>query len=143
MNLAVLGDRVFVRADVAPDLPVSDIVLTDQQRLSVTHGTVVAVGDGPDLIAAAVSRAMRALTAEMDRYILNDEGSGEVRATVAALKGRAREIAANYAPDHLVMPGDRVVFSPDAGEAIHFRHDDPLLVMRESDILAVMETAHE
>lgn len=143
MNLAVLGDRVFIRADVAPDLPVSDIVLTDQQRLSVTHGTVIAVGDGPDLIAAAVSRAMRALTAEMDRYILNDEGSGEVRATVAALKGRAREIAANYAPDHLVMPGDRVVFSPDAGEQIHFRHDDPLLVMRESDILAVMETAHE
>lgn len=144
MNLAVLGDRVFVRPDVAPDLPVSDIVLTDQQRLSVTHGTVVAVGEGPELIGVAVSRAMRALFAEMDRYILNNEdGNGEVRAVVATLKNRGKEILANYAPDHLVMPGDRVVFSPDAGEAIHFRHDDPLLVMRESDILAVMETAHE
>lgn len=139
MNLAVLGERVFVKPDVAPAPPASALVVTDQQALSLTHGTVIAVGDGPYLIAEAVSRAMRALQAEMDRYIVNDEGNGEVRAVVAALKGRAREIAANYAPDHLVLPGDRVVFSPDAGEQIHFRHDDPLIVMRETDILAVID----
>lgn len=140
MNLSVLGERVFVKPDIAPEPPASALVVTDQQALSLTHGTVIAVGDGPELVGAAVSRAMRALFAEMDRYILDDQdGSGEVCAVVVTLKNRGKEILANYAPDHLVMPGDRVVFSPDAGEQIHFRHDDPLLVMRETDILAVID----
>jgi co-chaperonin GroES (HSP10) len=142
MNLSVLGDRVFVRPDVAPEPPDSTIVLTDQQKVSLTHGTVVAVGEGPELVEQALQRAFRALYVEMDRYILDDVGGPETRAAMACVKRRAREILTNYAAEHLVMPGDRVIFPPDAGEEIRFAHDEtPLLVMREGDILGVVETA--
>ena len=139
MNLTVLGDRVFVRPD---PVAVSDtgIVIMDNQKVSLTHGTVVAVGEGPELVELAIGRVVRAIHAECDRYIGNEDMDSYVKAVMVALKGRIQEIAeAHSRADHLVLPGDRVLFAPDTGEELRMKADDPLLVMRESDILAVIE----
>ena len=139
MNLTVLGDLVFVRPDPVVT-PETGVVLTDKQKVSLTHGTVIAVGDGPELVELAISRVVRAIHAECDRYIGNEDMDSYVKAVMVALKGRVREIADAYSrADHLVLPGDRVLFSPDAGEELHVKSEDSLLVMRESDILAVIE----
>lgn len=137
MNLAVLGDRVFIRPDT-PVVPDTAIVITDQQDLSLTRGTVVAVGEGPEFAHRVLTRALKHLTRTMGDIAYDDTRSGEARAVASLAIKTAESLQSNYAPDHLVMPGDRVLFAPDSGEEIRCE-DEILFVMKESDILAVID----
>lgn len=139
MNLAVLGDRIFVKPDINPDMTSDGLLrlVRDNQR-SVNRGTVLAVGEGPEIAHRAVSRAMSALTKEFDRYIADETIGGFVRAVAAKFKADATRLVRNYEPEHLVMPGDRIIFSPEAGEEVRFEREI-VLVMRETDVLAVVD----
>lgn len=140
MNLAVLGDRIFVRPDENPDMTDDGLLhLVQDNKRSIVRGTVVAVGEGPELAHRAVTRAMKALNARFDAYISDDTLVDGVRAVAAHLKAEADALMRRYEPEHLVMPGDRVIFSPEAGAEIRFEHE-VLVVMRESDVLAVVDT---
>jgi co-chaperonin GroES (HSP10) len=143
MNLAVLGDRIFVRPDANPETTSDGLLhLVQDNKRSVTRGTVLAVGEGPEIAHRAVSRAMSALSKEFDRYIADETVSGFVRAVAAKFKGDAVRLTKNYEPEHLVVPGDRIIFSPDAGEEVRFERE-VVLVMRETDVLAVVGTDNE
>lgn len=138
MNLAVLGDRIFVRPlNIETETDTGLLLVRDNQR-SVNRGVVVAVGEGPELAHRAVQRAMSALNKMLDSYIGDETIGGFVRAVAARIKGEGARIVVNYAPEHLVMPGDEIIFSPDAGEEVRFERDI-VLVMRESDVLAVID----
>lgn len=138
MNLAVLGDRIFVRPDENPEVLASGLHIVQDNKRSIVRGTVIAVGEGPEIAHRAVERAMKALSKTFDAYIHDDVLVDGVRAAATHLKSEATRIAANYAPEHLVMPGDRVIFSPEAGEEVRFEREI-VLVMRESDVLAVVD----
>lgn len=142
MNLAVLGDRIFVRPEIEEAVSAGGLHLVRDNERSITRGTVVAVGEGPEIAHRAVKRAMSALSKKFDAYINDDVLVDGVRAVAAHLKAEANQIALNYAPEHLVMPGDVVVFSPDAGEEVRFERE-VLIVMRETDVLAVINKETE
>lgn len=138
MNLAVLGDRIFVRPDENPNTLSSGLHAVQETKRMLTRGTVLAVGEGPEIAHRAVARAMTALGRRFDAYIADDILVDGVKAVVASLKAEANQLVRNYEPEHLVMPGDRVLFSPDAGEEVTFERE-VVLVMRETDVLAIVE----
>ncbi|MCR4339553.1 MAG: hypothetical protein NUW01_06665 [Gemmatimonadaceae bacterium] len=69
-------------------------------------------------------------------HLVYDRQQTTMRGTVIAL-GDGPLIKGTQVP-HIVTVGDKVIFSPDSGEELSFEHD-VLLVMRELDILAVVE----
>lgn len=139
MNLAVLGSRIFVKPELNETVTADGLLhLVRDNALSVNQGVVVAVGDGPDDINKAVTAVAAALNREFDRYILDDVLEPGVRATVAHLKQKLGAIVRDARRSHQVVPGDRIIFSPDAGEEVRFEKET-LLVMKETDALAVVE----
>ena len=142
MNLAVLGERVFIRPELRPSETESGLALVHDNARSTVKGTVVAVGEGPQDRRRAVERAFTPLIARMSELTNDAAGDQLARAVVAALRGQARAIVATYRPEHLVEVGDSVIFSPDAGEELIFEKE-VIIAMRESDILAVIERESE
>lgn len=138
MNLAVLGERVFIRPDKRPEYSESGLSLIHDRASSTVKGTVVALGEGPADRRKAVQKALTPLIARMTELAEDETGDQLARAVVASLRAQARAIVATYRPDHLVAVGDTVLFSPDAGEELYFERD-VIIAMREADILAVVE----
>lgn len=125
MNLTVLGPRIFVRPDDLPDTGESGLVLVHGRRKSTVRGTVVAVGDGPGIVNRAVLATLDAVRARLDAQ--DFIGTEELLESVDV---EPRE--------HLVQPGDRVLFAPGAGEELYFERD-LLIAMTEDDVMAVID----
>ena len=124
MNLNVIGPRVFVRPDTLPEMSSDGLLhLVYGRQTSTMTGLVVAVGDGPLLAQEAVQDALEAV---------------QSRITDPDALRAVQEVLSAYKAGNTVEPGDRVLFSPNAGEELIFEKD-VLVAMKEDDILAVIE----
>lgn len=143
MNLAVLGSRIFVRPELNETETADGLLhLVRDNARSINQGTVVAVGDGPDDINRAITTFKKQVDAELDKYVLDEFLDPGVRAVVAYLKHRIGDVARKAQRTRHVTPGDRIIFSPEAGEEIRFEND-VVIVMKETDALAVIEEETE
>lgn len=147
MNLRPLGDRVLIKPEVAPDQTESGLWLSEHRKPEQT-GTVVAVG----LCPHPLKHEAEGVAQELEERIGLRDLMGEVPAEDAT-GGPMREDwiaqlpdvrAANLlrqatAREPQVKPGDYVVFSWTAGQELTLENEERLLMMRESDILAVVE----
>lgn len=121
MNLSVVGPRVFVRPDNLPETTSDGLLhlVHDRQKATMT-GTVIAVGDGPEF----AKRAYVAGYKDAWERLCGPEQTGEP-------DGRVEQ-------EHTVHVGERVIFSPDAGQELFFEKD-LIVCLLEDDILAVIE----
>lgn len=130
MTLKPIGDRVLIKPSVVATETASGLALVEHRKPDQT-GTVVAVGPCP--------HPLRADAAEMadwvDTLTCSDDPQ-DVWHRCADLLRRATQ----REPE--VKVGDFVVFSWQAGQEIFVEDgEDRYLMMREADILAVVETA--
>ncbi len=126
MNLTVKGHRIFIRPEQLPEMnEAGTLHLVNYRGQSTMKGVVVAVGNGPELVAEAVNGVLDAVSNAIDNKY--------VRATI-------NDIRVCYRLEHLriVQVGDRVLFSPNSGEEIIFEHD-VFVVLQEDDVLAIIE----
>jgi len=123
VNLTVLGPRVFVRPEKLPEQSETGLHLVHDRQNSTMKGTVVALGNGPEF----VQRAVRGVLADVQERLKG------LRAEQAVV-----EVRDAYRAEHTVEVGERVLFSPDAGQELIFEKD-VLVCLLEDDILAVIE----
>ena len=120
MTLRPLGDRILIKPEPNPDTTESGLILMEHRKPE-TMGTVVAVGTcrhplHDDAITASTW--------------WRTNGNDELADLLAGLAGR----------DPLVKAGDTVLFSWTSGQELHLDDEDTrYLLMREADILAVVE----
>ncbi len=70
-------------------------------------------------------------------HLVYDRQQSTMRGRVVALGEGPRSRGGTLMPHHVAI-NDAVVFSPDAGEELHFEHD-LLVCLPEDDILAVIQ----
>jgi co-chaperonin GroES (HSP10) len=131
VNLRPLGDRVLIKPEIPADTTESGLVLMEHRKPEQT-GTVVAVGPcAHPRKAEAEELAAWLEVLDADGYIYeNEDWVASSAALVRALVSR----------EPLVSVGDYVVFSWTAGQEIWVEDgEERLLLMRESDILCVVE----
>jgi co-chaperonin GroES (HSP10) len=139
-TLTPLGDRVLIRPDQAPQQTESGLHLVEHWKPEQT-GTVVAVG------FAAHPRKAEAfeLAESLEHVSLEAQGGGMEpvpgfdgdHATVLNAAQLLRELTGR---EPLVKEGDAVIFPWSAGQEIFLNDgEDRLFLMREADILAVIE----
>lgn len=74
---------------------------------------------------------------ESGLHMIHDRQASTMTGTVVAL-GDGPTTSKGVVLDHFVEIGDRVLFSPDAGEELIFEKET-LVCLREEDILAVVD----
>lgn len=121
MNLKLLGPRVVIRPEALPEVSDGGVALLG--GTSTLRGEVLAIGNGPSFLHDEVGRALGKVKKKLEGY----------RAVTAV-----EEVEDTLDYGHLVQPGDRVIFSPGAGQELIFEQE-MLVVMAEDDILAVVD----
>ena len=123
MNLIPLSDRVLIVPDVAPTMTESGIELVQHYVVEQT-GTVVATG--------CARHPLKDEAQDLARRLQNRSGFDEMSMDAARLlqdlTGREPELKV----------GDKVIFSPYVGQEVRI-DDTRYVVMREADVLAVMD----
>jgi chaperonin GroES len=128
MNLRPLGDRVLIRPEMPDERTDSGLYLAEHRKPEQT-GTVVAVGP-----CAHPRKAEAEDMAKTIESMLSGAGWLE------PIYGAADLLRRVTAREPQVKPGDYVVFSWTAGQEIWVEDgEERLLLMRESDILCVVE----
>jgi len=127
--LKPLGDRILIKPIKNAEETASGLVLVEHRKPE-TMGEVVAVGFCTHPLKAEADEAISDLGVEAEVSI---PSTAEWYASLASLIQRAT------ARDPLVKPGDTVIFSWTAGQDITLDDDERYLLMKESDILAVLE----
>lgn len=129
MNLRPIKDRVLIRPLIPPTVTDSGIILMEEPKPEQT-GTVIAVGP---CVHPRRSEA-EALSEALDTVATVSDRSFE-------LVTKAIELLCDLVrPEPAVKVGDYVVFSYVAGQEIWINdHEERYLLMRESDILCVVE----
>ena len=125
MNLTPLGARVLIKPEVSADTTESGLILPENrsEKAVEMRGTVVAVGSPSH---------PRKLDAEMYAEWLEDQGERHIEAAELLRDLTRREPC--------VRVGDDVLFSWSAGQEITVE-DETFLLLREEDLLAVVESA--
>lgn len=125
--LQPLGDRILIRPEENPTQTESGLHLVEEAQPE-TSGVVVAVGNG-------IPHPRRDEALEMARDVIaaDSMGFGYDTNDIAAM---LRELTASKP---LVAVGDTVLFSYKAGQEIQIEGEPRYLIMRESDILAILE----
>lgn len=128
MDLIPLADRVLIAPDQPPDTTASGLAVVRDHNIP-TSGRIVSVGSGTHPRKAEAF----ALAAKLDAH------TKQVPVTTLVSKAARllRELTGKE-PDLAV--GDRVVFSAYVGQELYI-NDRRYLVLRESDVLGVVETA--
>lgn len=130
MSLRPLNDRVLIKPHQNPDVTESGLVLPENraERYAEMQGTVVAVGrmkhprkNDAEFLAFTIERNARCEPPELRDTIIN------------MLRDLVRR-------EPIVKEGDDVLFSWSVGQEITI-DDERYLLMREDDLLAVLETA--
>lgn len=127
MHLRPLHDRVLIKPEKNPEQTESGLWLSEHKKPEQT-GTVVAVGacEHPRRAEAeCMAQAVETVTTEFM------SGAAILHQAAALLRGLTPA-----AP--LVKEGDYVVFGWNVGQEIRI-DDDTYLLMRETDILCVLE----
>lgn len=131
MKLRPLGDRILIRPELPATETESGLILAEHRKPEQT-GTVVAVGPCPH----PRKLEAEALAAEFDAFQI-DPAQPKMRQRMERVQALLRDLV-RKTPD--VKVGDYVVFSWTAGQEIWVEDgDDRYLLMRESDILAVVD----
>jgi co-chaperonin GroES (HSP10) len=133
MSLRPLNDRVLIKPHVNPDETESGLILpeTRADRYTEMQGTVVAVGRATHPRKADAEN----LAARLDvisGWACNFDD--ETTTTAATL---LRDLVRR---EPIVKEGDDVLFSWSVGQEVTI-DDERYLLMREDDLLAVLETA--
>ena len=128
MNLRPLHDRVLIKPEKNPEQTDSGLWLSEHKKPEQT-GTVVAVGTCEHPRKAQAELHADFLETKIDGFAVSRGFS--VSETAVLL----RELVAR-AP--LVKEGDYVVFGWNVGQEIRI-DDETYLLMRETDILCVLE----
>ena len=119
-----LSDRVLIKPDAGPTQTASGLHVV-HERVPEQTGTVVAVGRARHPLKDVAFNLAR----KLEMHSLDDLGHDAAQ-LLRDLTGQE--------PD--VKVGDYVIFSTHVGHEIHVNHGhDRYLLMRESDILAVVE----
>ena len=127
-ELRPLGDRVLIAPDVAPTMTASGLHLSEHWKPEQT-GTVVALGPSHPHRAE-----IEALIAHLETAHPND---GSCPCTLCKAASWLRDLL-GVAPEMTI--GDRVVFSWQVGQELWVNdHEARYLLMRQSDLLAVVE----
>ena len=142
IGLKPLGHRIHVQPDRPPTETTSGLLIPNSAHIPPMSGTVIALGDGPERDAKLRARL---LTRLLD---LLHEADVETASKEDALALVRRELSAyvtGLEPEHLVALGDRVVFGPYSGSDVVLGEDveHATLILREDDILAVLDPAAE
>lgn len=138
--LRVLGDRVLIRPDVedrrveqadsglytAPTLAAA--VTGEDTTIWYTSGTVVQLGEWPTDVKAWALTRLWAIEHECAAVVSVKE--------ITAIRRALEDLPAQRVRDLAV--GDRVTFSVQAGQDVTV-NGEPFVIMREQDILAVVE----
>lgn len=123
MTLRPLGDRILIKPELPSAVTDSGLHLAEQRKPEQT-GTVIAVGPCPH------PRKAEAEALAADLMVWADDGPQQAAAMLRDLVRKEPQ----------VKPGDYVVFSWTAGQEIWIEDGaDRYLLMREDDILAVVE----
>lgn len=139
MTLRPLGDRVWIRPEKPAEETASGLVLVEHRKPEQV-GTVVAVGTCEHPRKAEVEGVIASLNDVGPTLvgIHNVEGTAAVATAMIAL----RELVSR---EPSVRVGDTVIFPWTAGYDLNIDWPDGtserVFVMKESDILAVLETA--
>jgi|GEM_PF-175648 len=126
-----IGDRVLIRPEAQAEETDSGLALVEHKK-PATAGTVVSVGTGEHPLRKEAADLVPVLD-EIKDLLYSEHGGYQTdlsQVTDVLLKATQR------VPE--VKPGDYVVFSWQAGQEL-WVDDEQLLIMRESDILAVIE----
>jgi co-chaperonin GroES (HSP10) len=128
VNLKPLADRVLIKPEIPPNVTESGLIIQEDRKPEQT-GTVVAVGP---VIHPRKAEA-EALANRLDEYEPFDTEDLPPTAGATMLRDLVRK-------EPEVKVGDYVVFSWTAGQEIWVEDGaDRYLLMRESDILCVVE----
>ena len=130
MSLRPLNDRVLIKPHVNPDETESGLILPDKRadKYAEMQGTVVAVG-----------RATHPRKAEAEALADKIEAD-QIDALSNAWREGCRLLRDLVRREPIVKEGDDVLFSWSVGQEITI-DDERYLLMREDDLLAVLETA--
>jgi len=135
VNLRPLKDRVLIRPEVPSDTTPSGLILAEHRKPEQT-GTVVAVGSIEHPRRDEVLEIATALDEIFDQGIhlsLLKPLTGESRSVTTILRELVNHQSA-------VAVGDYVIFSWNVGQEVWVEDgQERYLLMRESDILAVVE----
>lgn len=126
-----IGDRVLIRPEPAPDVSASGLILIAEDKKPEQTGTVVAVGR--PVHPRKVEAFEAAENLERGKSLFNKEAGDYEQAAADLLRDLTRR-------EPVVKPGDFVIFSWNVGQEILLNDgDERYLLMREDDILAVVE----
>lgn len=126
MNLIPLADRVLIQPDATEKVSDSGLVLVESAPLDQT-GVVVSTGCARHPmkeVAFDLAKRIEWISEEHREPLVLDAAQ-----MLRDLTGREPEL----------QVGDRVVFSPYVGQEVVI-NETRYLIMRESDVLAVVET---
>lgn len=126
--LRPLGDRVLIRPDKAPEQTESGLHLVEHRKPE-NMGTVIAVG----LCSHPLKHLAEEIADRVDRIVPRDGADGD---TVLFDASQMLRDVVRREPS--VRVGDDVLFSWTVGQEL-FVDDERYLLMREGDILAVVE----
>lgn len=128
--LTPLGDRILVRPEANPETTESGLHLVEHRKPE-TLGEVVAVGSCKHPLRSEARSLAARLSRALEYWNLAPDNTELVTDAIVMLK----EVTA-YKPS--VKVGDTVVFSWNVGQELQI-DDARYLLMRESDVLAVLE----
>lgn len=134
MNFRPLGDRVLIQPELPSQVTESGLHLAEHRKPEQT-GTVIAVGP------CVHPRKVEAedVASALETYCEATACDGNCPACVAAFL-----LCDLVRPEPSVKVGDYVVFSWQAGQELWVEDGEQrYLVMREADILCVVEGLHE
>ena len=127
-----LSDRVLIKPDAGPSVSQAGLHLV-QDRVPEQCGTVVAVGRGRHPLKDVAFD----LAAKLDRCV---NGAYLSFIAVDVINDAAQMLRDLTGKEPDVKVGDYVIFSTHVGHEIYVNHGhDRYLLMRESDILAVVD----
>lgn len=116
MTLRPLNDRVLVRPQVAPTVTDSGLHLSEHYKPEQV-GTVIAVG--------RTRHPLKQKAEAIAAHVADQRAANLLRDLVRR--------------EPVVKAGDRVLFSWSAGQELRFDDGERYLVLREADLLAVVE----
>lgn len=134
MELRPLADRVWIKPDATPTQTESGIHLVEDWHPEQS-GTVIAVG-----LMTHPRKAEAEKVAERVEAVVVAEGIAQyVEDDCKALIDAAELLRDLTSREPQVKAGDRVLFSYESGQQITIDDDTRYFMMRERDILAVIE----
>ena len=135
-RLIPLGHRLLIQPDPIPRETAGGLHLADISSVPYTSGVVLNIGDGSPQDARVRSAAITRVLELVDEAERNTETKHDALALIRHEIRRYVEQAVNVS---YVAVGDRVLFSAEAGQIISVTSQNELIVLDETDVLAIYD----